>query len=317
MKVLGVSFGRKNKNCDILVKQALFAAKEAGAEVKFINTMNMKISHCTGCGACSKLRDQGKQIKCVTIKDDYLELENEFLNADGIIIAAPVYSIAPTGQFKNYIDRFGAAHDRAAALAEQEKRIKAGAEELLDPRVLADKYVAYISVGGAKTQDWVSLGLPNMYMFGMSTVMKAVGQIDAYNMGTIVNPVLEDELMEKTAKLGEHLAKSIGKPYDQVEWMGEEGVCPVCHNSMITLGKTTDVQCPMCGIHGKLSIENGEVKVTFSEKEQKRARNTLEGLTEHYQEIQGFVKNFMPKFEKNKDKIEEGMKRIGSFESTY
>lgn len=317
MKVLGVSFGRKNKNCDILVKQALFAAQEAGAEVKFINTMNMKISHCTGCGACSKLRDQGKQIKCVAIKDDYLELENEILNADGIIVAAPVYSIAPTGQLKNYIDRFGAAHDRAAALAEQEKRIKAGAEELLDPRVLADKYVAYISVGGAKTPDWVSMGLPNMHMFGMSTVMKTVGQIDAYNMGTIVNPVLEDELMEQTAKLGKHLAESIGKPYDQVEWMGEEGACPVCHNSIITVGKTTDVQCPLCGINGKLSIENGEVKVTFSEKEQNRARNTLEGLTEHYHEIQGFVKAFMPKFEANKDKIEAGMKRIESFESTY
>ncbi|MDF2513557.1 MAG: multimeric flavodoxin WrbA [Herbinix sp.] len=289
MKVLGISFGRKNKNCDILVKQALFAAQEAGAEVKFINTMNMKISHCTGCGACSKLRDQGKQIKCVAIKDDYLELENEILNADGIIVGAPVYSIAPTGQLKNYIDRFGAAHDRAAALAEQDKRIKAGAEELLDPRVLADKYVAYISVGGAKTPDWVSMGLPNMHMFGMSTVMKTVGQIDAYNMGTAVSPILEDELMEQTAKLGKHLAESIGKPYDQVEWLGEEGVCPVCHNSIITIGKTTEVLCPLCGIHGNLSIEDGEVKVTFSEKEQNRARNTLEGLTEHYHEIQGFI----------------------------
>ncbi len=317
MKVLGVSFGRKNKNCDILVKQALFAAQEAGAEVKFINTMNMKISHCTGCGACSKLRDQGKQIKCVAIKDDYLELENEILNADGIIVGAPVYSIAPTGQLKNYIDRFGAAHDRAAALAEQEKRIKAGAEELLDPRVFADKYVAYISVGGAKTQDWVSMGLPNMHMFGMSTVMKTVGQIDAYNMGTTVNPVLDDELMENTAKLGKHLADSIGKPYDQVTWLGEEGVCPVCHNSIITVGKTTDVQCPLCGINGKLSIEDGEVKVTFSEKEKNRARNTLEGLTEHYHEIQGFVKGILPKIEANKEKIETGMKRIERFESTY
>ena len=32
MKILGISFGRKNERCDILVKEALFAAKEAGAE---------------------------------------------------------------------------------------------------------------------------------------------------------------------------------------------------------------------------------------------------------------------------------------------
>lgn len=316
MKVLGISFGRTNKNCDILVKQALIAAKEAGAEVKFINTMNMKIGHCTGCGACSKLRDQGKQIKCI-LKDDYLELEDAILNADGIIVAAPVYSIAPTGQLKNYIDRFGAAHDRAAALAVQEKRIKEGAEELLDPRIFTDKYVAYISVGGAKTQNWVSMGLPNMHIFGMSTVMKTVGQIDCYNMGTAVNPVLEDDLMDRTAKLGQHLANSIGKPYDQVEWMGDEGICPVCHNSLITIGKTTDIECPLCGIAGKISIENNEVKVHFSEEEQKRARNTLVGLTEHYLEIQGFVKAFMPKFEKNKDKIATEMKKFENFESTY
>jgi len=316
MKVLGISFGRTNKNCDILVKQALIAAKEAGAEVKFINTMNMKIGHCTGCGACSKLRDQGKQIKCI-LKDDYLELEDAILNADGIVLAVPVYSIAPSGQLKNYIDRFGAAHDRAAALAVQEKRIKEGAEELLDPRIFGDKYVAYISIGGAKTQNWVSMGLPIMHIFGMSTVMKVVGQIDVYNMGTAVNPVLEDDLMDRTTKLGQHLANSIGMPYDQVEWMGDEGICPVCHNSFVTIGKTTDIECPICGIAGKISIENNEVKVTFSKEEQKRARDTLAGLTEHYLEIQGFVKAFMPKFEKNKDRIAAEMKKYESFESTY
>lgn len=316
MKVLGISFGRTNKNGDILVKQALMAAKEAGAEVKFINTMNMKIGHCTGCGACSRGRDLGKQIKCV-IKDDYLELEDAILDADGIVVAAPVYVLAPTGQFKNFIDRFGPAHDRASVLAEQDKRIKEGAEELLDPRVLADKYIAYISVGGAKTQNWVSLGLPNMALFGMSVVMKTVGQIDAYNMGTIVNPVLDNDLMERTAKLGAHLVDSIGKPFDEVEWMGEEGVCPVCHNSLLTVGKSTVVECPICGIAGKISIENDEVKVTFSDTEKKRARNTFNGLREHHLEIRNFVLEVPKTIEKNKEKLEALLPKYENFESTY
>lgn len=38
MKVLGISFGRRNQRCDVMVKEALFAAKAAGAEVRFINT---------------------------------------------------------------------------------------------------------------------------------------------------------------------------------------------------------------------------------------------------------------------------------------
>ena len=33
MKVLGISFGRRNQRSDVMVKEALFAAKAAGAEV--------------------------------------------------------------------------------------------------------------------------------------------------------------------------------------------------------------------------------------------------------------------------------------------
>ena len=316
MKVLGISFGRKMKNCDILVKHALLEAKAAGAEVKFINTMNMEIGHCTACGACSRGRDQGKQIKCV-LKDDYLALEDAILEADGIILAAPVYSIAPVGQLKNFIDRYGAAHDRAAALAEQKKREEKGDVEPLDPRIFKDKYVAYISVGGAHTQNWVSMGLPNMYMFGMSTVMKTVGQIDAYDMGQTANPLLDDNLMNRVGSLGRHVTESIGKPYDEVEWMGEEGICPVCHNSMITLGKTTDVECPLCGIKGKLSIEEDEVKVTFSDYEKSRARNTLVGLQEHYVELREMMGVLLPKLEKNKERLPKLLEKYETFESTY
>ena len=44
------------------------------------------------------------------------------------------------------------------------------------------------------------------------------------------------------------------------------------------------VQCPICGIYGELKIENGEIKVTFSEAEQKRSRLTLAGKMEHWNE---------------------------------
>ena len=44
MKVLGISFGRRNQRSDVMVKEALFAAKAAGAEVQFINTVRMDLS---------------------------------------------------------------------------------------------------------------------------------------------------------------------------------------------------------------------------------------------------------------------------------
>lgn len=317
MKILAISFGRNNRNCDIVSKHALMAARDAGADVKFINTMNMEIRHCTGCGACSKLRDSGKQIKCI-IKDDYLELEEAIWEADGIIVAAPVYSLAPTGQLKNFIDRFGAAHDLAAAQAEQDKRIKAGAKELLDERLFKPKYVAYVSVGGAHTQNWVSLGLPNFHMFGMSTLMNVVGQLDAYDMGYRTNPVFDQPFLDKVASLGKHLTDSIGKTREEIEWWGDEGACPVCHNSIITvLGKTTEIECPICGIKGELSIEDKKIKVQFSEKEQKRARNTMNGLIEHYEEIEDMKKVVIPKLQANKDTLPKLLEPYTNFQSTY
>ena len=63
MKVLGISFGRRNQRCDVMVKEALFAAKAAGAEVRFINTIRMDIGHCRACDYCSRLRDKGEAIK--------------------------------------------------------------------------------------------------------------------------------------------------------------------------------------------------------------------------------------------------------------
>ena len=126
MKVLGISFGRKNQRSDVLVKEALFAAKAAGADVQFINTVALNIGHCRACDYCSRQRDKGEvEIHCC-MKDDYHILEEACLEADGIIIAAPVYAVGIVGQFKNFVDRFGPSHDRAALIEENKKRIAEG-----------------------------------------------------------------------------------------------------------------------------------------------------------------------------------------------
>ena len=49
MKILGISGGTKNGNNDAMCKEALMGAKEAGAEVEFINLNELHIEHCTGC----------------------------------------------------------------------------------------------------------------------------------------------------------------------------------------------------------------------------------------------------------------------------
>lgn len=314
MKVLGISFGRMNQRSDILVKEALFAAKKAGADVQFINTVRLDIGHCRACDYCSRMRDKGEvEIHCC-MKDDYHILEEACLDADGIIIAAPVYAVGIVGQYKNFVDRFGPSHDRAALLEENKKRKAEGKPEL-DPRYFKDRYTGMISVGGAQTHNWVSLGLPMLDLFNFSLCMKCVGHVDAYDQGRTGSPLLDKDLMAQAAALGKAVAESLGKPYDEVDtWVGDEGVCPVCHNPLLSMNGTTHVECPICGIWGDLTVDGDKVKVEWSDKEIARARNTNIGIYEHYNEIQNMITVCVPKLVENKDKIDEEMKKYINFD---
>lgn len=314
MNILGISFGRKGRCSDILVKEALFEAKRCGADVTFMNVIDLNIGHCTACDACSKARSNGKQIKCYR-KDDYAILEEAVLNADGIVLAAPVYAVGPVGQVKNFLDRFGPAHDRQSLIHENAKRKEAGTE-LLDERYFKNRPIAYISVGGAVTPNWVALGLPNLQLFGFSTMMPCVGQLNAYDMGRTANPVLDQDLMAKAASMGRSVAENIGKPNEEMSYVGPEGVCPVCHSSIITLEGTTTVECPVCGILGKLSVDGDKVSVEFSQEQQNRARGTLNGLLEHYLEIQGMIPVAVGKLQANAETLPKLLDKYVNFEET-
>ena len=77
------------------------------------------------------------------------------------------------------------------------------------------------------------------------------------------------------------------------------------------------MECPVCGIEGKLSIVDDAVQVEFSEAQQRRARGTFAGLREHTEEIQGFGAICGPKIQASKEKLDELMKvRIRGFQDT-
>lgn len=314
MKVLGISFGRRDQRSDVMVKEALFAAKAAGAEVQFINTVRMDIGHCRACDYCSRMRDKGEtEIHCC-MKDDYHILEEACLEADGIIIGAPVYAVGIVGQFKNFVDRFGPSHDRAALLEENKKRKAEGKPEL-DPRYFKDRYTGYISVGGAQTHNWVSLGLPMLDLFSFSFCMKCVGHVDAYDQGRTGHPLFDPALMEKCSELGKAVAQAVGKTYEEVNtWVGDEGVCPVCHNPLLSVNGTTHVECPICGIWGKLSVDGEKLHVEWTREEVERARNTNIGIYEHYNEIQNMIEVCVPKLIANKDVLPEMMEKYKKFD---
>lgn len=112
VKVLGiVGSPRKAGNTEIMLKEALKAAQEAGAEVELLRLAEKKIRPCDGCLSC------GVTGKC-KIDDDLMAVFKKMTEADGIIIASPVYFGSITPETKALIDRAGfynrEAHQRSA-----------------------------------------------------------------------------------------------------------------------------------------------------------------------------------------------------------
>lgn len=320
MKVLGLSFGKKNANTDILVKEALYGAKAGvpDAEIKFINTQRLTIDRCIGCGACSTALEKGKDNDCI-IKDDFQMVEEAIREADAIILGAPVYVLQPVGQFKNLVDRFSCRHDVSAINWVLDKRRNGeapGDPDAFPQERLRRRTVSYISVGGAHTSNWVSMGTATLHLFGFPVMMKVVGNYNAYDMGHIGNPYLDEELIQNMREMGRRTAEAYSMEDHEIEWFGPQGngTCPVCHQNLLTVNGTTTVECPICGIEGKLSVEGDKLNVTFSEEQRARARGTFAGLREHTTEIQSFGSICGPKIMANKEMLEKQMDRIKNFE---
>ena len=290
-KVLGLSFGRKMSNCDVMVKEALMECEKAGHEVKFIRVDDLDIKACTGCIACvmQMMQLTGKG-ECV-IKDDFPILDEAIMESDAMIVACPTYVLSPTGRFKTVCDRIGPSHDltfRDAAIKEG-KEAGVDPAKLPDPRSLKPRVGALISVGGAMTQNWLSFMLPTMYEITMSMGVDVVDMHEYYGAMAYNHVLGNEKEMARMKKVGQNIAEALNAKTDEerTKWRGEEGGnCPVCHLDMLTVSKDrTFVECPVCGIRGDLEVVDGKIKTTFSEEEQKRSRLFYAGKLEHSTEI--------------------------------
>lgn len=320
MKILGLSFGKKNANTDILVKEALYGAKagDLDAQIKFINTQRLTIDRCIGCGACSTCLEKGGDNNCI-IKDDFQMVEEAVREADVLIVGAPVYVLQPVGQFKNFVDRFSCRHDVSAINWVLDKRRTGempGDPDAYPQERLKRRTVSYISVGGASTENWTSMGTATLHLFGIPVMMKTIANYNANSMGTIGHPYLSEELIDHMFEMGKRTAQAFHMEDKDLKWYGPkgDGTCPVCHQNLITVNGTTMVECPVCGIEGKIAIDGEKLTVTFSEQQQARARGTFAGLREHTTEIQGFGAICGPKIMANKEFIEKQMERVKKFD---
>ncbi len=99
MRVLGIVCSpRKEGNTEIMVRESLVAASEAGAETDLFLISEKKVTLCDACGSCEKTG-------VCRVKDDMQELYGKLDCADGIILGTPVYFSNVSAQCKAILDR--------------------------------------------------------------------------------------------------------------------------------------------------------------------------------------------------------------------
>ena len=98
-KIVIISSSIRNKsNSELLARQALQGALEAGNNAELITLKDKDIRFCKGCLACQKT------MKCV-IKDDVSEILEKVKSADTVVFATPIYYYELSGQLKTLLDR--------------------------------------------------------------------------------------------------------------------------------------------------------------------------------------------------------------------
>jgi len=238
MKVLGVvASHRRLGNTEILVKEALMGAEEEGAEVEIVRWTDYQILPCEGLATClfsgtgCKLKD----------KDDHNYLLEKIYECDGLVFGSPCYIKEATAIVKQFIDRL-------FVLTSSPSRARG------KPAVIIMPYA---------TRGWTQYAFlqPNILLsqLGMSVVDRAL--IHTQGMS---EAIAHPEAVKRAHGMGKALATAIRT--GDTTYRGEAGVCPVCHDRIIRIHRDNEtVECGTCGMTGKLSIEDGKIKVHFPE----------------------------------------------------
>lgn len=177
IKILGINASPKGDKSQTrrLVMGVLEGARQAGADITFVDICGLEIKYCTACGTCYAKGE------CIH-DDDYPALLEKMLDADGIVLGSPNYINAVTAQMKTMLDRMA---------------------DVVHCQTLSGKYgCAVCTAGGAyadEVADYMNMALLN---FGATTVGKVGALVGADPNAIVVG--------EKQAKeLGRKLAESI------------------------------------------------------------------------------------------------------------
>jgi len=102
--ILITGSARKDSNSVIMADSFAAAAKVKGFEISRIDATKLEIGVCHACNTCYSVG------KACTFDDDFNKIADDLVNADGIVVACPVYWYTFPAKVKALIDKFYALY---------------------------------------------------------------------------------------------------------------------------------------------------------------------------------------------------------------
>ncbi len=100
MKILAIAGSpRRGGNTDVLLEQAICGAQSEGAKVERVVLSRLDVGPCIECNRCL---ESGR----CAVQDNYQLLYDKTLEADGIMLAAPIFFTNLNAHTKAFVDRF-------------------------------------------------------------------------------------------------------------------------------------------------------------------------------------------------------------------
>jgi putative NADPH-quinone reductase len=192
VKILAIAGSPRRKgNTDALLEQTIAGARSAGAEVEHVILSRMVIAPCKECNRCFKTG------RCVVL-DDYQVLYDKTLEADGIILAAPIFFMNVSAQAKTFIDRFQCLWARRYVLH----------DPLPPPAGGAERRAVFLSTAGwSKTKFDGALSVVRAFLSTIQAQLIATLCINAIDdVGDVKK---HSEFLDQAFALGVQLASEV------------------------------------------------------------------------------------------------------------
>lgn len=209
MRILGFMGSPRTKGlCAQFTESALKGAASMGAEIKQFNLVKYNIKYCRGCYKCVHNHHDLPIGRC-PLRDDMATILREYLEADGYIMASPVYDFTVPSVMKAFIERRFPMFYKTK-----------GARGIPDARVKQHfKKKASLIATGSAGDDFASIAEPCFEVMSGHFMIEEIDVVGQLYVGLIhnVDEKRYREKMDETYKMGVRLVEEINTARETAE----------------------------------------------------------------------------------------------------